>query len=205
MIKQYFIILLLFFCNHEIIFGQQRPSQNELEDLTQRAMNQVRIFQNNTSAIALAENSMTTRRAAIRTALRNFSKNATIEEQGKHSSRKNRRSAKEYLETLLNRGSKGPIVIDFDIVNKLDVNGLEEVDNGDGTVSYKGKIVFSQFYCKLKDPDQLTEPTSANPNINCSYHDDTTKEVGVEILRIKGRGGAIWITLITYIHVLKVE
>ncbi len=203
--NQYYIILLLFCCYVSNSFGQQKLSQNELDDLTQRAMNQVRIFQNNTSAIALAENSMSVRKAAIRTTLKNFSKEATIEEQGKHSSRKKRRTAEEYLHTLLKRGSNTPIVIDFDIVNKLDVQGLEEIDNGDGTISYKGKITFSQFYCKLKDPSTRVEPTKANPNINCFYHDTTTKEVGVEILRIKGRGGAIWITLITYIHVLKVE
>jgi hypothetical protein len=205
MIKQYFIILL-FLCFYQAsTFGQAKPSQSELKDLTQHAINQVKIFQNNTSTIALAENSMATRKAAIRTTLRNFSEEATIEEQGKYSSRKTKRTAKDYLETLLLRGRKSPIVIDFDIVQELDIEGLVEIDNGDGTVSYKGKIVFNQFYCKLKRPEILTEPTKKNPNINCYYHDNTTKEVGVEILRLKGRGGHIWITLITYISVLKVE
>jgi len=147
------IVILLFISSD--VFSQRKPNKKELEDLTQRAMNQVRIFQNNTSAIALADNSMSTRNAAIRTTLKNFSKEATIEEQGLHSSRKKRYSAKDYLNTLLRRGSKSPIVVDFDIISKLDVDGLKEVDNGDGTVSYKGKVVFKQFYCKLKDPSRF--------------------------------------------------
>ncbi len=203
--NHFFLLFVCLFFSYTNIFGQKKLSDGELEDLTQRAMNQILIFQNNASAIALAENAMATRRAAIRTTLKSFSKDAKVEEQSKNSSRKKRHLIKSYLETLLKRGRKAPIVIDFDIVNELNVKDLKEVDNGDGTVSYKGKVVFKQFYCKLKDQHLRKEPTKANPNLNCYYHDETTKEVGVEILRIKGRGGAIWITLITYIHVLKVE
>lgn len=198
-----FLILVLVTSSFSAL-GQRKPSQAELQDLTQRAMNQLRIFQNNTSAIAANENSYATKKAAIRTTLKNFSKEATIQEQGKNSSRPTLYTAEKYLNTLLERGAKSPTIIDFDIVNKLDVAGLEEVKNPDGTVTFKGKMTFKQYYCKLKDPSRLKEPNIKNNNLNCSYHDITEKEVGVEILRIKGRGGEIWVTLITYIHVIKV-
>ena len=147
--KVVFLFSIFIICNCIVVNGQGRPSQIELEDLTQRAMNQLKIFQNNTRALAKNDIAPRNKERAIRTTLKAFSREATIQEQGKNSSRPKLYTAEKYLKAISERGEKSPIVVDFDILTKLDVDGLEEIQNADGTTTFRGKMVFKQYYCCL--------------------------------------------------------
>jgi hypothetical protein len=74
----------------------------------------------------------------------------------------------------------------------------------DGSVIYRGTMVFRQKYCRLKPIEERVEMTEKDPNINCAYSDTTEKEVTVEIKRRTSIKGEFWITQFTSIKVLRV-
>lgn len=205
--NKYFLlcIYLLILLIPNTLFCQQELSKEGLVDYSNRAMNQIRVFLENIPIIASGEKSASVREAATVAALSIFSSNAIIEEQNKYSSKKSQKSPSEYFAVLKKRSEKAPILIDFEVLDDLSPNKLKKKNNGDGTISYIGSMKFKQYYCKLKERGDLTEPTSEEPNINCKYSDVTYKKVKFEITRRVDKLGKFWITQVTSIEVERVE
>jgi hypothetical protein len=194
------VVILLIALN----LNGQTLNQSELKDLTKRALERIKLFQDYSEAIASGRNSVTTRKKAIELGIKLFIKNGSIEERGKGQKNDVNYSPRKYLETLFQRGMNNPTIVDFDLVEELKPENLTVNTNTDGTVTYSGSILFKQYYCKLKPVSERVEPTANNPETNCSYHDTTLKRAYFEIVLVDSAKGKLWITLISRIDVIKV-
>lgn len=182
----------------------QPASPEELSDLTERIMVEIQSFMDYVSVIGAAEESLDVRKRGIELCLELFTEDAVIEEQSKYSSYKKEWRIDKYLKTLLYRGENIPVLINFEVVDELLPEELKKVKNTDGSITYRGEMVFKQYYCKLKEVAQRKEPTMEEPDINCSYSDRTNKKVKIEIFRQVDHRGEYWVTKIVSIRVLRV-
>jgi hypothetical protein len=185
-------------------FAQQTLSKEELKDYTARAKNQIKVFLDNVPEIAAGSKSQQYREAAARTTLKIFSSNAVIQEKNKFSKKTTKWKPADYLKTLTNRSEQAPVLIDFEVIDDLSPEKMKTVKNPDGSVSYIGKMVFRQYYCKLKEDGKLREPTQSDPDINCQYSDTTDKEVTFELRVQESVTGKFWVTKIAAIEVLRI-
>ena len=192
-------LLLTNFC-----IGQPVLDTQTLEDYVSRSKRKIQIFLDNLPYIADSNNPYQDRKAGIPPTLKIFATGAIIEEVNKHSGRKKVNSPKEYLERILKRTERAPIIIDFEIIDDVSPKKLRKKRNKDGSISYVGKMTFRQYYCKMKEQQEFLEPTSESPDINCSYADTTDKQVNFEIKVMENINGKFWITLISSIEVLRV-
>ena len=181
----------------------QKPSQEVLSDLTKRAMDQILMFQDYVSILGAGEEPLEIRERMVPTCVKLFTTDAIIEEQSKGSSYKREWSPERYFRALLVRGERTPIVIDFQVEEEVNADELEEVANPDGTFTYRGTMVFRQYYCKI---DEDAAPANAEDfSVKCSYEDTTDKEVTIELERIRNDGlGWHWATRIAGIKVIRV-
>lgn len=182
----------------------QEPTPEVLADLTDRVMIEIENFMSYVSIIGAAEEPMDVRKDGITFCLKLFSPGAIIEEQSKHSSYKKEWRPEDYLKALLYRGERTPVIVKFKVIDDLLPEELEKIENEDGTVTYKGEMIFRQYYCKLKEVAQRSEPTAQDPNVNCTYSDTTDKKVSIQITRMADSRGQVWVTLISSIRVLRV-
>ena len=156
-------LLLYCFCLFSFSLLGQDISNSQLKDFNQRAKKQIAVFLANLPVIAGGDINMAVRKAGTRTTLRIFSSNAYIQEQSKYSKKKKNWKPKTYFEKLLARSGKTPILIDFDIIEDLSPDKIKKKVNRDGSVSYFGKMIFRQYYCKLKQHKYCLLYTSPSP------------------------------------------
>lgn len=202
--KNIFRLLFFWGLGLPMLFSQPTLSADATMDLTRRSMVKIGRFTNYVETIGAAKYSRRTRLKGIELGTKLFSKEAKIEEQNKNSTYKKKWKPNEYLNNLLVRGESTPRIISFEVIDDLLPSELQPVTNEDGSISYTGKIRVNQYYCKLKQGTYLKEPTSAYPDINCSYKDNTIKEIGIEIKLVESVKGKLWVTLISYIKVERV-
>lgn len=202
--KKKLLLFLFFLASLNRGIGQGEPSPQELTDLTERVSTQIDIFLEYVTIIAAAEVPLDVRKRGIKLCIRNFAEDAIIEEQTKNSSYKRVWTPLAYLNSLLKRGESAPRIINFKVLDDLLPEELKKIKKSDGSVSYKGTMVVRQYYCTIDQEARYQEPTSKNPYINCKYNDTTDKEIGVEFTREESSKGANWITLISYVRVLRV-
>jgi len=200
----YFTILFSIGFNSTVFGQDQKASQETLTDLTNRVMAEILNFQDFVSLIAEGSSPESIREKGIDNCIKLFAPNARIQEKNKFSGREKNWKVDQYMWAIYSRGERAPVLIDFEVIDELNVDDLEEIPQADGSIVYRGTMSFRQFYCKLKPVDQREEITSSNPNVNCSYSDTTDKEVTVEIKRSMTEKGQFWITLFTDIKVLRV-
>ena len=197
-----FIIFVFFGVN--AVYSQIELSKEELSDYTARAKNQIKVFLENVPVIASGSQSAAIRDAGVRTTLKIFSSKAYIEEMSKFSTNKKQYKPKKYLETLVTRSEKAPILINFEIIDDLTPDKMKKKTNKDGSIYYTGKMVFRQYYCKLRDSDELKEPVQGEPDFNCKYTDTTDKKVKFELSVMESKLGKYWVTKVSSIEVLRV-
>ncbi len=184
--------------------GNRSASQEVLSDLTSRIMSELRNFQDYVSLIAEGTAPEDIRKKGIEKCKLLFAPEATIEERNKYSDRRRYWEVDQYLWALFTRGERSPVLVDFEVIDKLNVDELDPIPQPDGSVIYRGTMIFKQYYCKLKPVESRQEITASNPNVNCAYDDITEKEVTVEIKRQTSVKGEFWITQFTQIKVLRV-
>lgn len=182
----------------------QSLSKEELADYTSRAKRMIQIFLDNLPYIADSKNPMKSRQEGVNVTLKIFSAKAYIQEQNKFSGRKTTWKPSDYFNTILKRSESAPILIDFKIIDDLAPEKMIAKKNADGSISYYGKMVFRQYYCKLKEDNRYKEPTKRDPDINCTYSDTTDKQVNFELTVRENITGKYWVTLINSIEVLRV-
>jgi hypothetical protein len=174
-----------------------------ISDLTNRVMNQIENLQEYISIIAMEED-IKLLGAAKKYALNIFTDDALIEEGSKFKSNKNEFDPLEYLDKINARREKAPRIINFETIDELLPNNLEKIENQDGSVTYRGKMSFKQYYCILKPIEERVEVNNRNENVNCQYSDNTDKEVTVEIRKEMSIKGELWVTKISKIEVIRV-
>lgn len=183
--------------------AQDGASDPIITDLTNRVMNQIENLQEYISIIAIEED-IKLLGAAKKFALNIFTDDATIEEGSKFSSKKNKFKPLEYLDKINARREKAPRIINFETLDELLPDDLEKVINPDGSITYKGKMSFKQYYCILKPIEERVEVNNRNDNVNCTYSDKTDKTVHVEIRKEMSIKGELWVTRISKIEVIRV-
>lgn len=179
----------------------QRPTAEVLQDLTDRAMIRIGNIQGALTTIAGAKEPLDVRRRLIKSTRKLFSEDATVEEKNR-SGRSRKHPVEGYLTTLLYRGNKKPVIMDFMMMSALNPEGLTEVVQADGSVVYRGKVRFEQHYCRTSGVFLRTE-TLEEPE--CEYEDVTLKEVTLEISRSRTGKGVFWVIQIAEIKVISVR
>jgi len=198
------LVSLLLLATYSGLAQNERPSQETLSDLSTRVMAEIRNFQDFVSLIAEGSAPERVKKNAIDKTLELFASNATIQEKGKYSGRERTWEVDQYMWAIYSRGERAPVLINFEMIDELNADELEPVPQPDGSTIYRGTLVFKQFYCRLKQVEELVEVTSSEPNVNCAYDDITEKEVTVEIKRSTSVKGQFWVTLFTKVRVLRV-
>ncbi len=182
----------------------QQGTSEEKADLTTRIMVEIQNFMDYITIIGAAEESLEVRKRGIELCLKLFSSDAVIEEQSKNSSYKKPWTPEAYLQSMLYRGERSPVMVSFEVYDELLPEELEMIEHEDGSITYRGEMIFRQYYCKLKDIARRKEPTAGAPEVNCEYSDYTDKKVAVVIKRDEDTRGKFWITRISEIRVLRV-
>lgn len=190
---------LLFLLPGSLLVGQ--PDASTLEDLSQRAMVQIVTIQGFLSSIAGAENSQESRGRIRKACLKLFAPGATVEEQGRSGAGRVR-SVEQYLDILMRRGNRNPVIMNFKMLSALTPSNLKEVRRPDGSIAYTGKVRFDQHYCRT---DGAAENTETLNKPNCTYEDWTEKEVEVSLTRQRSQKGVFWLIEITEISVINVR
>ena len=189
----------LFLLPGSFLVGQ--PDAGTLEDLSQRAMVQIVTIQGFLSSIAGAEDSQAGRDRIRKTCLKLFAPDATVEEKGR-SGVGRVRPVEQYLDILMRRGNRNPVIMNFKMLSALNPGNLKEVRRPDGSIAYTGKVRFDQHYCRT---DGTTENTETLKKPNCTYEDWTEKEVEVSLTRQRSNKGVFWLIEITSITVINVR
>lgn len=178
-----------------------QPDAATLEDLSQRAMVQIVTIQGFLGSIASAENSQATRDRIRKTCLKLFAPGATVEEKGRSGAGRVRPVA-QYLDVLMKRGNRNPVIMDFKMLSVLNPANLKKIHRPDGSIAYTGKVRFDQHYCRT---DGTTEDTETLRKPVCTYEDWTEKEVEVSLTRQRSNKGVFWLIEITEISVINVR
>jgi hypothetical protein len=179
----------------------QPPSEAVLQDLSQRAMIQVSTIQGYMKMIAGAEYELATRQRGIKSCLKLFASDATVQEGNRRGGRRDY-SVRDYFQSLLYRGKRNPVIMDFKMLSAMNPGDLSEVVNPDGSVSYRGKVRFDQHYCRTNGTTTVVE-TKVTPN--CTYEDSTEKEVTIDMSRMRNSKGVFWLINIQSIRVINVR
>lgn len=195
----YVVPLLLILLSGQV--QAQPPSEAVLQDLSQRAMIQVSTIQGYMKMIAGAEYDLATRKRGINSCLKLFASDATVQEGNRRGGRRDY-PVRDYFQSLLGRGKRNPVIMDFKMLTALNPHDLREVVNSDGSVSYRGKVRFDQHYCRTDGTITVVE-TRVTPN--CTYEDSTEKEVTIDISKVKNSKGFFWLIDIQSIRVINVR
>ena len=199
-----FLVFTIWISGVSRLSAQAELNQNELSDYTSRAKKQIEVFLTNVPIIAEGYEDISVRKAGIRQTLKIFAKSAFIQEQNKFTTKKKSWKPDDYLNALLERSGRAPIIISFDIIDDLTPDKMKKKTNKDGSISYSGKMKFRQYYCRMKEGVPLKEPTKEEPNINCAYSDTTDKAVRFELSVRESITGRYWVTKVCSIETLNV-
>ncbi|MEM6769044.1 MAG: hypothetical protein AAF597_00550 [Bacteroidota bacterium] len=195
-LRNWLLALLLF---PSILTAQ--PDAKTLEDLSQRAMVQIVTIQGFLTSIAGAENSQASRDRIRKACLKLFAPDATVEEKGRSGSGRVR-PVGQYLDVLMRRGNRNPVIMNFKMLSALNPANLKEVQRPDGSIAYSGKVRFDQHYCRT---GRATQSNEAINKPNCDYQDWTEKEVTISLTRQRSQKGVFWLIEITEISVINVR
>lgn len=178
-----------------------QPNAKTLEDLSQRAMIQISSIQGYLTSIAASENSQVSRDRIRKACLKLFAPGAEVEEKGR-SGVGRIRPVERYLDVLMSRGNRNPVIMEFRMLSALSPNDLRKVLRPDGSTAYTGKVRFDQHYCRTNGTTQSIE-TVSQPI--CTYEDWTEKEVEVSLRRQQSAKGVFWLIEVTSISVINVR
>ena len=179
--KSTIFLVGLLFVNY-FLYAQVANIDAQKNDFAIRAQNQIRVFLDNIPIIAGSIQPESVIDVCIENVLEVFSDKAIIEEQNKFSKKRRERSPAEYLSVLKTRKESAPILINFEIIDEVAPEKLKEKINPDGSITYIGKMVFRQYYCKLNEDFYKEENMKSSSNSSdCSYSDTTDKKVTFEV------------------------
>lgn len=175
------VLLLVIILSSVEVFAQSKLSKEALRDFSNQAERQVRLFFDNVEQLGASELKPETKQKAINSVVKTFTPKGTVEERSKLSKKGKTRNIRDYLEAIKVRGENTKVLISYDITDKLTPDELTTKVNPDNSITYMGEITIRQFYCRLKEKNELTD----NLTENCAYSDTTYKKIYIEFRILK--------------------